>query len=102
MAVRDEGSGEVTELAENPYPDTGQEHEVRNWQGECFAEGCKAQDPISQAVGAEKERERIMNWMGEPCLHTGGLDEQQMYKSDCPKCWQGLKEQILPPQAGKE
>ena len=37
------------------------------------------------------ERERIINWMNEVCPHTGGLEEQHIYKQDCPKCWVALK-----------
>ena len=47
----------------------------------------------TESLKIEKaERDRIIAWMNEPCPHTGGLEEQQMYKSDCPKCWQALKE----------
>ena len=42
---------------------------------------------------AEGKRQMVA-WMGSPCPHTGGLEEQQMYKSDCPKCWQALKKEV--------
>ena len=57
----------------------------------------KLDDREADLINARKqERERIINWMSEPCPHTGGLEEQQMYKSDCPKCWQALKNERLP------
>jgi len=49
---------------------------------------------VAQVEQAKRgERERIIFWLDEPCPHTGGLEEQQMTKMDCPKCWQALKEE---------
>lgn len=27
-----------------------------------------------------------MGWIHSPCPHTGGLEEEQIYVEDCPKC----------------
>ncbi len=56
-----------------------------------FAVIAKAQLDKAEPLIRKDERERIFNWMSEPCPHTGGLEEQQLYKSDCPQCWQALK-----------
>lgn len=43
----------------------------------------------------EDEIKKVMDWLHTPCPHTGGLEEQQMYVEDCPKCWQAfLKERL--------
>ena len=41
----------------------------------------------------KEERERIKNWLFRPCPHTGGLEEEQLYTQDCPKCWQALSQE---------
>ena len=56
----------------------------------------EAQDAKTASIKNAEGQARIkgiMNWWHEPCPHTGGIEEEQMYKAACPKCWQALKEQ---------
>ena len=66
--------------------------EARWWKAEGYILGVKDADAEGDKEAIEKaERERIIVWMDEPCPHTGRLEEEQMRKSDCPKCWQSLQ-----------
>jgi len=37
---------------------------------------------------------KVGDWLHSPCPHTGGLEEEQMYVEDCPKCWRAFKERL--------
>ncbi len=66
----------------------GIEQEHKAMIGVAVDEGNKA-----YKNGVKAERERIIGWMGERCPHSGGLEEQKVYKSDCPQCWQALSKE---------
>lgn len=70
-------------LEKCPFPS-----DVNDMCGQCYRDLIFTR--ISSVVAGE-----IINWMDEPCPHTGGLEEQQMYKSSCPKCWQELKSRYV-------
>ncbi len=43
--------------------------------------------------GRQAGIKEVWKFMDKPCLHTGGLEEQQIRAMDCPVCWQAkLKE----------
>jgi hypothetical protein len=38
-------------------------------------------------------RKVVVELVDGKCPHTGGLEEEQMHKIDCPKCWQSLRKE---------